>query len=161
MNPTAWVHKYRQLYYGWKMFPAAWGMLILAGGIHQHGFNIFILPIKEGLALTSAQAALVFSLARAEGGAEGPIAGWLIDRFGTRRLIIGGILLSAAGYYLFSFVLLPDGDARPGQSARSSRGRAAKKGSAVLRGSIRRRRLWGQAGATDSCLLVSPSGSRF
>ncbi len=104
MNPTDWVRKYRQLYYGWKVLPAAWGMLILAGGIHQHGFNIFILPIKEGLALTSAQAALVFSLARAEGGAEGPIAGWLIDRYGTRRLLIGGILLSAAGYYLLSFV---------------------------------------------------------
>ena len=50
------------------------------------------------------QASLVFSISRAEGGLEGPIAGWLIDRFGPRKLMLGGILLSSLGFFAFSQV---------------------------------------------------------
>ena len=50
------------------------------------------------------QASLVFSISRAEGGLEGPIAGWLIDRFGPRKLMLGSILLSSLGFFAFSQV---------------------------------------------------------
>ena len=104
MDLRVWVRKYGQLYYGWKVLAASTVMAVLAGGVFMHGFNVFIIPIQKELALSSAQIALIFSIARAEGGAEGPFAGWLIDRFGSRRLLIWGILLSAAGFFLLARV---------------------------------------------------------
>ena len=104
MSIRVWICKYRRLYYGWKILGASVVMSLLAGGVFMHGFNVFILPIQKELALTSAQIALIFSIARAEGGAEGPFAGWLIDRFGSRRLLIWGILLSSIGFVLLARV---------------------------------------------------------
>ena len=104
MDLRVWVRKYGQLYYGWKVLAASTVMALLACGVFMHGFNFFILPIQKELALSSAQIALIFSISRAEGGAEGPFAGWLIDRFGSRRLLIWGVLLSAAGFFLLSRV---------------------------------------------------------
>src|SRR4029453_16896459 len=45
---------------------------------------------------------LVFSLARAEGAIEGPLAGYLIDRLGPRPMMLAGVILSAVGYMLLA-----------------------------------------------------------
>ena len=49
----------------------------------------------------------VYSLSRLEGGIEGPIVGWLIDRFGARRILFIGIILTGIGYMLLSVVDSP------------------------------------------------------
>ncbi len=49
----------------------------------------------------------VYSLSRLEGGIEGPLVGWLIDRFGSRRVMFVGISLAGCGYILLSFVHSP------------------------------------------------------
>ena len=51
--------------------------------------------------ITNFQASLVFSLARAEGGVEGPVAGWMIDRFGSRKLVVGGVFIAGLGFFAF------------------------------------------------------------
>jgi MFS family permease len=56
------------------------------------------LPITNELGLSRAATSLVFSLARAEGAVEGPLAGYVIDRFWPRPMMIAGILLSGLGY---------------------------------------------------------------
>ncbi len=80
-------------------------MSFFASGIFFRGFSVFFLPVRDSLALTNAQTALVFSVARAEGGLGGPWAGWLIDRFGNRLLVVVGVILSAIGYFLFARVV--------------------------------------------------------
>jgi MFS family permease len=45
---------------------------------------------------------LVFSLARAEGGAGGPLVGWLVDKFGARPLVFIGGLTAGIGLMLLS-----------------------------------------------------------
>jgi MFS family permease len=80
-------------------------MTFFASGIFFRGFSVFFGPVRDSLHLSNAQTALIFSLARAEGGLEGPIAGWFIDRFGNRVLMVGGIILSALGYFLFAWLV--------------------------------------------------------
>ena len=46
------------------------------------GFPVFILPVQEYFGASLATVSLIFSLARAETGPTGPLAGWVVDRFG-------------------------------------------------------------------------------
>ena len=66
--------------YGWRMVAAGCAMRMLGGGFHLYGFTIFFLPITNELGLSRAATSLVFSLARAEGAIEGPLAGYVYDR---------------------------------------------------------------------------------
>ncbi len=106
MNLAAWIRTRRptQVYYGWWIVAASSAMTFFASGIFFRGFSVFFIPVRDTLGINNFQASLVFSLARAEGGLEGPAAGWMIDRFGMRKLVIGGILLAALGYFAFAFV---------------------------------------------------------
>lgn len=71
------------------------------GSISQ-GFPRFFTPIQTDLGLTSTQMSLVFSLARAEGSAGGPLIGWVVDRFGARPMILAGGLTAGIGTILLS-----------------------------------------------------------
>ena len=80
-------------------------MAFFASGIFFRGFTVFVPAIRDSLGISQAQTNLIFSLARAEGGLEGPFAGWLIDRFGNRNLLIPSLVLSVLGYFaLYQFV---------------------------------------------------------
>ena len=94
----------RGAFYGWRMVAAGSAMRMLGGGFHLYGFTIFFLPIPSELGLSRAATSLVFSLARAEGAIEGPLAGYVIDRYGPRPMMIAGILLSGLGYMLLATV---------------------------------------------------------
>jgi sugar phosphate permease len=91
-------------FYGWWMVAVGCGMRMLGGGFHLYGFTIFFLPITQELGLSRAATSLVFALARAEGAIEGPLAGYLIDRFGPRPMMLAGVILSGAGYMLLAGV---------------------------------------------------------
>ena len=71
---------------------------MVGNGTISSGFPIFFQPIRETLGINYAQMSLVFGLARAEGGMGGPIVGWLVDRYGSRRFVILGGLLAAIGF---------------------------------------------------------------
>jgi sugar phosphate permease len=92
------------LFYGWRMVATGCAIRMLGGGFHLFGFTIFFLPITNELGLSRAATSLVFSLARAEGAIEGPLAGYLIDRLGPRPMMVAGVLLSGLGYMLLSGV---------------------------------------------------------
>jgi MFS family permease len=77
---------------------------ILGGGLYYYGFSVFFLPLSQDLNLTRASTSLVFSLARAQGAFEAPIAGYFMDRYGPRPLMIMAILMTSAGHMLLSNV---------------------------------------------------------
>jgi sugar phosphate permease len=97
-------HALTGLYYGWRMIGLGCAVRILGGGLHHYGFTVFFLPVSRDLGLTRAATSLVFSLARAQGAIEGPLAGYLIDRFGPRPVILTAVLLAGAGYMLLAGV---------------------------------------------------------
>ena len=47
---------------------------------------------------------LAFALTRLESGLLGPIQGWLVDRFGPRKILTIGLIIFAIGFFLFSQV---------------------------------------------------------
>ena len=79
-------------------------MIFFGEPIYFRGFNIFFVPVRDALGFSNIQSALVFSLARAQSGLMGPVAGPIIDRFGSRQLVVVGIFVAALGYFAFSQV---------------------------------------------------------
>lgn len=89
----------KRVFYGWWIVGAG-SFSMFAGGLHNQGFSVFFIPIRQSLHISSATAALIFSAARLEGGLEAPIAGKLIDRFGSRKMLAVGASLAGLGYIL-------------------------------------------------------------
>jgi MFS family permease len=67
------------------------------------GFPVFVAPVRDGFGASNAAVSLIFSLARAESGPTGPIAGWFIDRFGPRRALFVGALMSGSGFLALGY----------------------------------------------------------
>jgi MFS family permease len=76
---------------------------MFGNGAISTGFPRFFDPIRVDLGVSYASVALIFGLARAEGGMGGPLVGWMVDRFGSRPMVLFGGLLSGAGLILIAF----------------------------------------------------------
>ncbi|MGH7846229.1 MAG: MFS transporter [Candidatus Binatia bacterium] len=97
-------HRTKGIFHGWWMISLGCAMRCLGGGLHHYGFTIFFLPLSQDLGLSRAATSLAFSLARAEGALEGPLAGYCLDRFGPRPVMLTAIVLTGAGYVLLATV---------------------------------------------------------
>ncbi len=103
-TPKSWTAAFQHVFYGWWILLLGSLIIAVGPGIFYHGFTIFFLPLKRDLAVSSAAMSLIYGAARLEGGAEGPVIGYLIDRFGPRRMIILGAILAGVGLIILSFV---------------------------------------------------------
>ncbi len=92
----------KKRFYGWNIVAASALTNGLGGSVHWQGFTVFFIPISQSLGLSTAQTAMPFALSRVENGLVGPITGWLLDRYGVRRLMIAGTLVTGIGYILLS-----------------------------------------------------------
>jgi MFS family permease len=91
-------------FYGWRMIAVGSALRVLGGGLYFYGFSVFFLPLSQDLGLSRAATSLVFSLARAQGAFEGPVAGYIMDRFGPRPLIVMAIIMNGVGHMILSNV---------------------------------------------------------
>ena len=83
--------KSNKIFYGWYIVAASAINNGIGGSVHWKGFTVFFIPLSQSLGLTSAQTAIPFALSRAENGILGPITGWLLDKYGVKKLmLIGG-----------------------------------------------------------------------
>jgi sugar phosphate permease len=93
-----------RIFYGWWVLSLCALISAVGTGILYHSFTVFFLPLKRDLGVTSAAVSLLYGAARLEGGIEGPVVGYLIDRFGPRKLILFGAGLCGFGLILLSTV---------------------------------------------------------
>lgn len=96
--------KLSRLFYGWRMIAIGSALRVLGGGLYYYGFSVFFLPLSQDLGLNRAATSLVFSLARAQGAFESPVAGYILDRYGPRPLILSAIILTGIGHMLLAGV---------------------------------------------------------
>ena len=92
-----------RFFYGWYVVAVSCVQGMFGNGAISSGFPIFFEPIRGSLGISYTQMSLVFSLARAEGGLGAPLVGWLVDKFGSRPMILFGGLTAGIGLMLLSF----------------------------------------------------------
>jgi len=94
----------RQRFHGWWIVSVAAVLNGYGAGVNFYGFGVFFNPMREEFGWSRAATAGVFSLARLEGAPLGPIIGWLIDRIGSRRMIVAGLALTGLGFVSMYFI---------------------------------------------------------
>lgn len=91
-----------RLFYGWYVVAAAALINLYGAGVWFYGFSIFYPLLLDEFGWSAAAGAAVVSLSRLEGGLEGPFVGWLVDRFGPRRMAVFGGVVTGLGFMMMS-----------------------------------------------------------
>ena len=92
----------KKRFYGWNIVIASALTNGFGGSVHWQGFTVFFIPISQSLGISTAQMAMPFAFSRVENGLVGPLTGWLLDKYGVRRLMIFGSIVTGIGYILLS-----------------------------------------------------------
>jgi MFS family permease len=92
-----------RLFYGWWIVIIGCVLDAVKGGTYNTGFTLYFLPVLNEMHLSRAATSLPFSLAKLESTLAGPLAGYLIDRFDIRVMLILGTALAGIGFILLSF----------------------------------------------------------
>jgi len=91
------------LYYGWWVVIACFIINLYVGGVNFFSFTAFFEPIQHEFGWSYTQISLATSLRGLEMGIFAPIVGFLVDRFGSRKLLLSGIIIMGSGLLLLSF----------------------------------------------------------
>ena len=103
-SPSDVVRMARGVFYGWWLVGVAVVLLtIMAVSVFQ-GLGTFLVALQSEFGWSRTALSGAFSLSRAQGAVLGPAEGWLIDKFGIRRMVLFGYCLMAFGFLLFSQV---------------------------------------------------------
>jgi MFS family permease len=92
-----------RIFYGWWIVVIGCVFDAVKGGTYNTGFTLYFLPVLDEMHLSRAATSLPFSLAKLESSLAGPVAGYLIDRFDVRVMLILGTVLAGLGFVLLSF----------------------------------------------------------
>ncbi len=93
-----------QIFYGWWLVGLT--LLTLTAIITPifQGLGFFFVALERHFGWSRAILSVPFSLSRVEGAILGPIEGYLVDRFGSRVMILIGLAILGAGFVGFSMV---------------------------------------------------------
>ncbi len=93
-----WIGK--KPFYGW--------IIVIIGavtqsfqGVASQGFSTYLGPLQTDFNWSKAALAGPRSVTQIEGAITGPIEGFLVDRFGPRRVVAAGIFIMGLGFILF------------------------------------------------------------
>ena len=100
-NPWA---KARGGFYGWWMVAVGGFIMVITAVPVFQATAVWAVALESQFGWSRTQLGLALSFTRIEGSITGPIAGYLVDRMGTRFMVFTGLLVLTAGFFVFSQV---------------------------------------------------------
>ena len=97
------VHLPQKVFYGWWIVAISATADSLKHGTFNRGFTFYVNPLSRQLGVGVGIVSLAEMLGRMEGGLQGPLLGWMNDKFGPRFIMVLGGLASGLGFIMFSF----------------------------------------------------------
>jgi len=91
-------------FFGWWVVFASAAIVFLTGGTFFYGFSALFDPLVAEFGWSRAATSFAFSLRSEVGGIAAPAVGLLVDRVGSRRVMVVGVLAVALGFVLLSRV---------------------------------------------------------
>ena len=91
-----------RVFYGWWIVAAAAGIQLISGAALGQAFGAYVAVLRDNFGWSTTSLAVASSLREMETGIIGPFQGWLLQRFGPRRICQLGIVIFAIGFLLFS-----------------------------------------------------------
>lgn len=91
------------IFYGWWIVLACFTIGLYVSSILFFGFTAFIDPLVKEFGWSYTQVSFAASLRGLEMGIFAPLVGFLVDRFGSRKLILFGVICVGLGLMLLSY----------------------------------------------------------
>ena len=96
------LRKPRSAFYGWYLVGISSFMLMLMSTTVFQGVGTFLVALERTFGWNRTTLSGAFALSRVEGALLGPLEGFLVDRLGTRRMVIIGYLVMGIGFIFYS-----------------------------------------------------------
>lgn len=96
-SPGEW-----RTYYGWRVVGVSTILHGVMGGLGHVGLSVYFLPLARDFGVSHTKMSFAFALRTLEGGLEGPIIGFLVDRLGGRKMVLFGVVLGGIGFILMA-----------------------------------------------------------
>ncbi len=97
----------RRLFHGWKIAGAGAVILALQSALILQAFGSYAVVLEERFGWSKTTMSIAYSFNRAESGLLGPVQGWALVRFGSRRVMRLGAVIVIVGFLCFSQVRNP------------------------------------------------------
>lgn len=92
----------RKVFYGWWIVVASFFIALYIGGAVFFGFTAFFEPIVREFGWSYTAVSIGVALRGLEMGIIAPLMGFLADRFGSRKLVLFGVITVGCGLVLIS-----------------------------------------------------------
>jgi MFS family permease len=92
----------KKIFYGWWVVFGCFFISLYVGSMIVYGFTCFFKALRDEFGWSYTQISFTVSLRALEMGLLAPVAGFLVDRYGGRKLILGGTIIIGAGLLLLS-----------------------------------------------------------
>ena len=90
------------VFYGWWLVILTGVIMVIATVPLFHAMAVWAVALERHFGWTRAQLGLALTLTRVESGLIGPLEGYLVDRVGTRRMVLIGLVVLGGAYIFFS-----------------------------------------------------------
>lgn len=94
---------FKNIYYGWWIVFACFCIGFYMSGITFYGITALFEPFQKEFGWSYTQISLAASLRGMEMGIFAPLIGFLVDRWGSRKLLLIGITTVGLGVVMLSF----------------------------------------------------------
>lgn len=88
----------RPLFYGWIVVGALGTTLFLSAGLGFYALGVFVTPLEDEFGWSRGQISVAVTLSTVVSGLMGPAAGWLLERWGSRRLLSAAAVITGASF---------------------------------------------------------------
>lgn len=89
-------------FYGWWVLLAMAFLRVIASGFGNNVRSLLVLPLEEDFGATRTEVSLMATGGSIAVAVTGPFGGWLMDRYGTRAVMLVTLLITVAGYFLMA-----------------------------------------------------------
>ena len=93
-----------RIFYGWYMVAAGMGIHLWISVVWVYAKQVFFTPISMHFGWSRALMSGAFALERLEGSIVSPIEGFLVDRYGPRKIMVIGTFITGLGIMSLSFL---------------------------------------------------------
>ncbi len=92
----------RGIFYGWTLVGVAAFIMVIGTVPLFQGMTAWFVVLESHFGWSRTQLSIAFSLSRVEGSIMGPISGYLIDKLGSRRMVLIGLVVAGGGFVIMS-----------------------------------------------------------
>ncbi len=92
----------RGFFYGWTLVGVSAFIMVIGTVPLFQGMTAWFVVLEREFSWSRTQLSIAFSLSRVEGSIMGPISGYLIDKLGSRRMVLIGLVIAGGGFVIMS-----------------------------------------------------------